>query len=225
IAECEDWAAPLNEQGLLLRADIFSRRSAVLALESLATHSEAFTSTEGRFGYLTLSAFAYVNSRNFDGARDMLASAQELVGDDLSRAARLGYERSRLAWATRQYDPAGDDIALAMSDPAPFAQFRALALRSWMHAGLEDYASQMRDLLAAFKFFSQYPDSCDLTTVAISLHGLLRLAVEMGDGDGMRAGQAAFEAIEWTPDIADLQFMCVRALAWHAFHQGDPGRA
>lgn len=225
LAECEDWPAPLNEQGLLVRADVLSRRSAVLALESLASHSEAFTSTAGRFGYLMLSAFAYVNARNFDGARDMLASAQELVQDDLSRAARLGYERSRLAWATRRYDPAADDIALAMSDPEPFAQFRALALRSWMHAGLENYDAQMRDLLAAFKFFAQAPESCDRTAVAISLHGLLRLAVEMGDGEGMRAGEAAYEAIEWTPDLADLQFMCVRALAWHAFHEGDPGRA
>jgi DNA-binding CsgD family transcriptional regulator len=225
LAGCEDWPAPLNERGLLLRADVLSRRSAVLALESLAAHSEAFTSTEGRFGYLMLSAFAYVNARNFDGARDMLASAQELVQDDLPRAARLGYERSRLAWATRRYDPTSDDVALAMSDPEPFAQFRALALRSWMHAGLENYSAQMRDLLAAFKFFAESPASCDLTSVAISLHALLRLAVEMGEEDGMHAGQAAYESIEWTPDIQDLQFMCVRALAWHAFHQGDPGRA
>ncbi|HEX5274737.1 MAG TPA: hypothetical protein VFW34_05620 [Candidatus Rubrimentiphilum sp.] len=222
---CEDWPAPLNEQGLLVRADVLSRRSPILGLESLALHSEDFKSPEGRFGYLILSAFSYVNSRNFDGARDMLASAQELVDDQLPRAARLGYERSRLLWATRRYDPESDDIALAMSDPDPFAQFRALALRSWMHAGLENYSAQMRDLQSAFRLFGESQERFDITTVAIGLHGLLRLAVETGDNDGMRAGQAAYEAIEWTPDIVDLQFMCVRALAWHAFHQGDPGRA
>ncbi len=225
LAHCEDWPEPFNEQGLLVRAGVLARRSPILGLESLAAHSETFTSTEGRFGYLILSAFAYVNSRNYDGARDMLASAQELVGDDLTRAARLGYERSRLQWATRRYDPNGDDIALAMSDPDPFAQFRALALRSWMHAGLENYSAQSHDLLEAFRFFQESQASCDVTTVAINLHGLLRLAVETGDSDGMRAGEAAYEAIEWTPDIQDLQFMCVRALAWHAFHEGDSGRA
>jgi len=225
LAHCEDWPEPFNEKGLLVRADVLARRSPVLALEALAAHSETFTSGEGRFGYFILSAFAYVNSRNFDGARDMLASAQELVGDDIARAARLGYERSRLHWATRRYDPDSDDMALAMSDPEPFAQFRALALRSWMHAGLENYAAQMRDLLAAFRHFGEAPESCDVTTVAISLHGLLRLAVEVGDHDAMRVGETAYEGIEWTPDIQDLQFTCVRALAWHAFHQGDSGRA
>lgn len=225
LEHCEDWPAPLNEQGLLVRGEVLSRRDPVAALEFLAAHAETFTSSAGRFGYLVLSAFSYVNTRNFDGARDMLASAQELVQDDLSRAARVGYERSRLAWATRLYDPNSDDIALAMSDPQPAAQFRALALRSWMHAGLEDYAAQARDLLAAFKHFQEPGTHCDITTVAISLHALLRLAVELGDNDGVRAGEAAYESIDWSPDIADLQFMCVRALAWHAFHQGDPGRA
>ena len=225
LTHCEDWPEPLNEQGLLVRAEVLARRDPVLALESLAAHAEAFTSPAGRFGYFVSSAFAYVNSRNFDGARDMLANAQELVQDDLSRASRLGYERSRLAWATRQYDPNSDDIALAMSDPAPSAQFRALALRSWMHAGLEDYASQLRDLLAAFRYFEDSQSTCDITSAAISLHVLLRLAVELGDNDGMQAGEAAYEAIDWTPDIRDLRFLSVRALAWHAFHQGDPGRA
>ncbi len=222
---CEDWPEPFNERGLLVRADVLARRSPVLALESLANHSEAFTSAEGRFGYFILSAFACVNGRDFDAARDMLERAQELVQDDLSRVARLGYERSRLLWAAGRYDPNSDDMALALSDPEPFAQFRALALRSWMHAGLENYASQMKDLLAAFRHFEQSKDSCDFTSVAIYLHGLLRLAVEMGDSDSVRMGEAAYERIEWTADIRYLQFLCVRALAWHAFHQGDPGRA
>lgn len=222
---CEDWPAPFNEQGLLVRAEVLSRRSAILGLESLALHSEDFKSPGGRFGYLILSAFCYVNSRNFDGARDMLASAQELVEEDLSRAARLGYERARLLWATRRYDPESDDIALAMSDPAPDAQFKALALRSWMHAGLENYGEQIRDLRAAFQQFEEHSGSCDVTAVAIYLRGLLGLAVELGDRESMLLGQRVYETLEWTPDLQDLRFICVRALAWQAFHEGDPGRA
>lgn len=225
VAFCEDWPAPFNERGLLVRAEVLARRSPVLGLETLALHSEEFTSPEARFEYLILSAFCYVNSRNFDGARDMLASAQELVDDQLPRAARLGYERSRLLWATRRYDPESDDIALAMSDPSPDAQFKALALRSWMHAGLENYGAQMRDLRAAFQKFEEHSDSCDVTAVAISLRGLLGLAVERGDHEAMLLGERAYEKLEWTPDLQDLRFICVRALAWHAFHQGDPGRA
>src|SRR5437016_182819 len=81
LTHCEDWPEPLNEQGLLVRADVLARRDPVLALEALAAHADAFASPAGRFGYLAISAFAYVNSRNFDAAREMLAGAQELVQD------------------------------------------------------------------------------------------------------------------------------------------------
>jgi len=225
LSHCEDWPEPFNERGLLVCAEVLARRDPVSSLEFLASHTEAFKSAEGRFGYLVSSAFAYVNSRSFDGAREMLASARKLVQDDVKRVARLGYERSRLQWATRRYDPNSDDMALAMSDPSPGAQFKALGLRSWMHAGLEDYVAQTRDLLAAFKQFQEHGDLCDITTAAIYLRGLLGLAVELGDQDAMTAGERVYEAIEWTHDIADMQFLCLHALAWHAFHQGESGRA
>lgn len=225
LTHCEDWPQPVNEQGLLVRAEVLARRDPVMALEMLAAHGENFASAEGRFGYLVTSANAYVNTRGFDAARDMLQTAQELVADDLGRAARLGYERARLALVTEEYDPASDDVALAMSDPKPYAQFKALELRSWMHAGREEYPSQVRDLTAALQQFTQSPSACDVTSVAIALHALLRLADELGDGAAVGAGEAAYEMIDWTSDIADLQFLAVRALAWHAFHSGDSGRA
>ena len=225
LTECEDWQQPYNEQGLLVRAEVLVRRDPILALETLAAHSESLLSDEARFGYFVTSAFAYVNTRNFDGAREMLAEAQEFVRNDVGRAARLAYERSRLQWSTRQYDPNGEDLAIALTDSDPAAQFRALALRSWMHAGLEDYTAQIADLLAAFRCFTEHGARCDITTVAIYLHALVRLAVELGDFEAIRAAEAAYQAVEWTSDIQDLQFMCVRALAWGAFHQGDPGRA
>ncbi len=225
LAYCEDWPQPFNEQGLLIRAEVLARRDPVLGLEMLAAHSEEFTSSEGRFGYLVTSANAYVNTRNFDAARDMLATARELTGEDIALCARVGYERARLALLTKLYDPASDDVAVAMTDPSPGAQFKALELRSWMHAGREDYAAQIRDLLGAMKQFLDSAAECDLTSVAIALHALLRLGVELGDAKAVAVGEAVFEAIEWTRDIQDLQFLCIRALAWNAFHQGDSGRA
>lgn len=225
LTHCEDWPQPLNEQGLLVRAEVLARRDPVLALEMLAAHAENFSSPEGRFGYLVTSANAYVNTRNYDAAGDMLQTAQELVANDLSRAARLGYERARLALVNQKYDPASDDVALAMSDPKPAAQFKALELRSWMHAGREEYAAQLRDLSAALQQFTQLASACDVTSAAIALHALIRLAVELGEDAAVDTAEAAYEMIEWTPDIADLQFLAVRALAWHAFHHGDSGRA
>ncbi|MDQ2664331.1 MAG: hypothetical protein M3Y18_09955, partial [Candidatus Eremiobacteraeota bacterium] len=220
LLDCEDWPQPYNQRGLIVRAEVLARRDPILALEMLAAHAEAFTSHEARFGYLVTPAFAYIKTRNFDGAGEMLVAAKKFVQGDPVRDARLAYECLRLNWSTRQYDLNSPDFAVAMRELNAGAQFRALALRSWMHAGLEDYAAQSSDLLAAFRYFRDDASSCDVSSVAISLHALLRLAF-----DAIRVGKAAYEELEWTPDIQDLQFMCLRALAWASVHQGDPGRA
>jgi DNA-binding CsgD family transcriptional regulator len=40
----------------------------------------------------------------------------------------------------------------------------------------------------------------------------------------MAAGEAAYESIDWTGDIQEYRFLCVRALAWDACLQGNPAR-
>jgi DNA-binding CsgD family transcriptional regulator len=94
-----------------------------------------------------------------------------------------------------------------------------------MYAGLEDYRAQLGDLIAAFRLFDEEGYRCDLTAVSIALHSILRLAFELGDEAAVCASEAAYDTMEWTPDIQDYRFLCVRALAWHAFLQGEPARA
>lgn len=223
---CEEWPNPLNEKGLALRAEVLTIGDPILGLQELAAHQEAFVTREGRFDYLIASARAYTNCRNFEGAGEMLSAAQALLeGGDDPRVSRLAYHRVRLQCVTRQYDPNCSDFALALRDPDPAIQFAALSWRSWMHAGLEDYRGQLRDLLAAFRLFEREGYRCDLTSVGISLHAMLRLAFEIGDAEALSAGESAYDAIEWTPDIQEYRFLCVRALAWDAYLQGEPARA
>lgn len=222
---CESWPEPANEEALLVRAEVLARRDPVAGLEALAASHDLFHSAAGRFGYFLTSAYAYTNSRNFEGAREMLESARAFVEGDAERKARLAYFRARLLWPTRVYDPNADDFAIALRSTDPMVVFGTLSSRSWMHAGLENYEAQMRDLLAAMEVFRKDGSACDLHNVAISLHALLRLAVELGDDEAAKTGEAVYEAMEWSPDIAGLHFLCVRALAWHAYLQGEPGRA
>jgi DNA-binding CsgD family transcriptional regulator len=226
LTGCEEWPHPLNEKGLALRAEVLTVRDPILGLQELAAHQEAFATPDGRFDYLIASARAYTNSRNFEGAGEMLGAAQAILeGENDPRAPRLAYHRARLQCITREYDPTSGDFALALRDPDPALQFSALSWRSWMHAGLEDYRAQMRDLLAAFHLFEREGYRCDLTSVGISLHAMLRLAFEIGDSEALSAGEAAYEAIEWTADIQEYRFLCVRALAWDAYLRGEPARA
>lgn len=226
LTGCEDWPTPLNEQGLLLRAEVLTFRDPILGLEELAAHSDAFTTPDGKFGYYIASARAYTNSRNVDGAEAMLEAAEALLdGPNDQRRCRLAYNRLRVMWSTKNYDPHSDHFTYALRDQDPATRFAVMLLRSWMYAGVEDYRSQLNDLLAAFKLFDEEGYRCDLTGVAIALNSMLRLAFELGDDAAVCAGEAAYDTIEWTRDIQDYRFLCVRALAWHAFLQGEPARA
>ncbi len=223
---CEDWPHPLCEKALALHAEVLTVQDPIAGLQDLAAHQEAFTSDDGRFDYLLASARAYTNSRNFDGAREMLSSAQRfIIGNADSREPRLAYHRARLNCITGEYNPGSEDFAIALRDPDPALKFSALSWRSWMHAGVEDYHAQLRDLADAFKLFKRAGHLCNLTSVAISLHALLRLAFEIGDAELLSAGETAYESIEWTADIQGYRFLCARALAWDAYLRGEPARA
>src|SRR5579883_3045795 len=104
LSGCEEWPQAEKERALLLRAQVLTFRDPILGLQELAAHSDAFSSTDGKFGYFIASARAYTNSRNFDGAEEMLDAAQALLGgpeDPL--AAELALHRTRLLWSTKNY--------------------------------------------------------------------------------------------------------------------------
>ncbi|HET6896495.1 MAG TPA: hypothetical protein VFH72_14010 [Candidatus Baltobacteraceae bacterium] len=226
LAGCAEWPAPYSEQGLLLRADALSERDAIAGLQELAAHSDAFTSADGRAGYLIASARAYMKARNFDAAEAMLAGArQSLEGASDGRRHELAYATARFAWTKREYDPEHPGFAVAMQSTDPAMRFNVLNLRAWMHAGLEDYRSTMSDLVACLQLFRKEGYRCGLLTVARTLQTILGLGWEVLDFEAEREIEAAFDMVEWTPDIAVYRFLCVRGLAWYAFLRGDSARA
>ncbi|HET9097206.1 MAG TPA: hypothetical protein VFN37_11120 [Candidatus Baltobacteraceae bacterium] len=226
LAECSEWPAPYSEQGLLLRADVLTARDAIAGLQELAAHADAFTSHDGRIGYLTASARAYMKARNFDAAEAMLESAQaESAGETEPRRHEIAYARARLRWNLREYDPQDADIAVALRSPDPGLRFLALNLRAWMHAGLEDYRAQLNDLLECVRIYREHGHRCGIASVAMSLHTTFVAGWELHEPAAVREAEAAFDTVEWTPDIRVYRFLSLRALAWHAFLQGDSARA
>lgn len=226
LAGCADWPEPYNERGMLLRAEALTAKDAITGLQELAAHADTFSSPDGRLGYLIASAGAYMKARNFDAAEAMLDTAQAaLDGENPERQQQLAYARARLQWNRREYNPQSEALATAMRSSDPALRFDALNLRAWMHAGLEDYRSQLGDFLECISLYREHGYKCGLTSVSQCLQSLLVLAWELHEPDAVRAGEAAFDTIAWTPDIEVRRFLCLRALAWHAFLQGDSARA
>jgi tetratricopeptide (TPR) repeat protein len=226
LVDCEDWPAPLNERAILLRAEVALRRDPVSALELLARVSDLFVTPEGRFGYYLASGKAYAHSRNTDAAGDMFDAAAAVVAEGFADGApELAYQRARLQWLRHEYDPASADLARAIASDDPGLRSEALAVRSWMHAGLGDYRAQLVDLVAATAIAEDHLERCDVRAVARIVHALFRVALELGDPEASDAGVRVFERIDWTEDLREDHFLVLRALAWDAFLRGHSARA
>ena len=223
---CEEWSAELAEKAIALRTEIVTLRDPIAGLRELASYQDAFVSSDARFEYYLASARAYTNTRNFDSARGMLASAEQLLsGPSDKRTGKLAYYRGRLDVITRQCDPSTTDFNAAINDDDPALRFAALSWRSWMYAAVEDYRAQLADLREAFRLFAREGYRCNLHAVATSLHAMLRLAFELGETAAVDEGEVAYDDLAWTNDIQQYRFLCSRALAWDAYLRGEPARA
>jgi DNA-binding CsgD family transcriptional regulator len=226
LCQCGDWPAPYNEEALLLRAEVLTARDPISGLEELAAHSGAFTSRRGRIGYLIASARAYARARNADIAEEMLDSAEaELNGETGVHRDQIAYLRAWQRWNKREYNPQDADLAIAIRSEDPAVSISALNLRGWMYAGLEDFASQMQELLECVRLYQQHGHRCDLASVALIMQNTLVLAWELNDAKVVAEAEAALNTIEWTAEIEVRRFLCLRALAWHSFLQGESARA
>ena len=226
VAQSEDWQEPLNEEGVLVRVEILTRREPVSALAELARLRDSFISPAGRFAYLIGSGKAYGNARNFEAAAAMFADAATLAPRlDNQAIALLAYHQGRLKWLRRSFEPHCSELQVAFEHGDADLKVRTLLLRSFLHAGLQAYDEQISDLRAALKIANASPGVCDISFVALVIQALLRVAFETCHREGIIEGEAAHEKLPWTADIQVERFAATRTLAWDAFLQGHSARA
>jgi tetratricopeptide (TPR) repeat protein/DNA-binding CsgD family transcriptional regulator len=226
LAGHEGWPSPQLERALLLRAEILLRRDPVDALEALARSSDLLRNNAGaKHDYYVLSGLAYASITNFDGAREMFALAESAAEKDPVLLATLALQRSRLRYLQGDFDPADPDLATALAHPDPGWRARTLLVRGWMYAGQGNYRAQITDLRAAVKLARENPGQMDYHATARVVQSLLRVASDLGDAEACDEARDLYESLEWPPEMADAQFLCLRAMAWDAFMRGDSARA
>ncbi|MBV8639735.1 MAG: hypothetical protein JO322_16765 [Candidatus Eremiobacteraeota bacterium] len=222
---CEEWKPPLNTQAIVLRAEAQLRRDPIDALESLARTSHAFESREALIDYYIISSKAYANSRNVESAHQMLDLAEELAVSQPERKCEIAHHRVRARYIGGIYDLEDPDLARALTNRDPAARFLTLVIRSWLSAEAGDYRAQITDLRECVALAREHLSTVDYYTLGRALYSLIRIASELGDADAVDDADALYEQIEWTPDLRDAQFLCVRAFSWDAFLRGDSARA
>jgi len=226
LLHCEDWPHPLNEEGALVRVEVVSRRDPVAALAELARLRDIFTSAPGLFGYRIASGKAYGTTRNFESAQAVFAEAAAIVPQlGKESIALLAYHQGRLKWLRKEFEPDCSELQIALDNGSPALQVVTLLVRSWLQTGLNAFDRQINDLKQALAVAEKYPDECDLQAVGLCVQALLKVSFETASHDGITAGEAAYDRIQWTTDTQVERFTSTRSLAWDAFLNGHSARA
>jgi tetratricopeptide (TPR) repeat protein len=226
LVDCGGWPSPQLEHAELLRAEILLRRDPVDALEALARSSDLLQNNDDtRFQYFVVSGLAYSIIRNFDGAAEMFSRAEQVGGSDPTHLAAIAHQRARLKYLQGDFDPEDPNFAVALRHPDAGSRVSTLVWRSWMHAGLGNYRAQIADLRAALALGRENPTAPEMFTIARALHSLVRVACELGENDAADDARDLYESLDWPAELAQEQFLILRALAWDAFMRGDSARA
>jgi tetratricopeptide (TPR) repeat protein len=222
----EQWPPEDLVAAVLIRAEILTRRDPVASLKELTRWQDRFVTPALRFEYFVASGRACSNVRDFDGAAALFRNARTMAAAAGRRGvARVAYQEARLRWMRGDYDPHCSELVEALTDPTPIGQAAALALRAWMHGGIEQYDEQIAGFRSALALAFEHPENRDVASVGLLIHSLLAAAVELGDAEAMRCGREAYERLLWTNDTRADQFLCARALGWDAFLSGELVRA
>ena len=221
----EGWPSPQHERAHLLRAEMLIYRDPVAALESLARSSDILRTDETRFQYYVLSGRAYTGTRNFDGAAEMFTRAESVAENDPSLLATIAHQRARLRAMQGDFDLNDPNFALALAHPDPGSRMLTLTWRAWVHAGQGNYRAQITDLRAAVAIAREHPGAVEYYSLGRALHTLIRTASELGDPEGVDDARSLYEMLAWPAELAEEQFLSLRALAWDAFMRGDSARA
>ncbi len=226
LAGCEDWPDSVAEKAVLLKAETLGRRDPGEALAYLAAIDDLCLSTEARFRRDIEWGKLYALVRNFAAAESRYEDARKLAASAPDGLHTMAYHDLRMRWLRRECDPSAPEAALAVQHPDPSIACAAYAYRAWLHAGNQDYAAHIADLVRAVGYATlDGAEPVDVPTLATSIHALAQVSFEMADGAGIAAARKASDALAWTADVRVQQFMTIRALGWDAFMRGNPGHA
>jgi tetratricopeptide (TPR) repeat protein len=223
---CEDWPSDYAEAAILLKAETLCRRDPVSAVSYLTTVEDIPSSIAGRFGFALECGKSLATVRDFASAESRYAEARPLASQIPHGPELMAAHDLRLSWFRRDGDPNSPAAALAVTHPDPTVASIAFAHRAWLHAHAGRYEAHIADLQRAVAFATApTTDPVDVHALAVSTYSLAQIAFETANEDGIAAARAAADAIAWTPDVQESQFLTVRALGWDAFMRGHAGQA
>lgn len=212
-----------HESAIFIKAQLLSRKNPNQCIDYLQSVYHRLNIPSSPARWHIACARAYAALQQFDVAREELEKAHHslFLNPSITLSSAVGYQRTRIRWMLREYDPHCADMKRALSDPHPQSQIVALAMRGWMYAGLQQYESMVESLTEAVLIAGRFREHCDVLNVAEITEALLHVAIDLGDEVAVQVAEHCYEGIAFTPDIAYIDFRCTNALALHKTLSGN----
>ena len=204
----------------LLEAQIQLRLSA--SAEALFELRELETSDENEHLHAN-AMIAEAHARLGDFAASDAAASQ--ISDLQLRVApkwlqcEVALRRAAIAWMRNDVTAARTLVDVAIESPLPEGKAKALIMRSWVAAQIEDYGEQLRDLSLAAETLCAAAQ-IDIGVLANATRTISVLAKDLRVPSALDLAAQLVGAIQWTDDLTQDHFESRRNLGWGLALQG-----
>ncbi|HEY9180795.1 MAG TPA: LuxR C-terminal-related transcriptional regulator [Candidatus Baltobacteraceae bacterium] len=167
-----------------------------------------------------LKAVAFSRLGDAASARAQFKNAQSLLGEGDALAGELTYHQASAEWIDRRLDRASAMLQRVPQGRSADLDLHVAILRGAVASAGENLPAQGAILLDALRRAGTGED-VEAYLYAMLVTHIAALAVELPSAELRDAAIARLDTVAWTPDIGDLHFHAVRAVAWRHALDGD----
>ena len=167
-----------------------------------------------------LKGVAFARLDDAESSRAQFETAQSLLRPDEPLAAELTYHLAASDWMERRLERASKTLDKLPQTLSPNLQLQAQIVRGAIASANEKLPEQGAILLGALRALPREA-GVEVYLYAMLVTQTAALAVELPSAELRDAALEHVGNVPWTPDIADLHFHAVRAIAWRHALEGD----
>jgi DNA-binding NarL/FixJ family response regulator len=212
--------ATVSPRMLLLRARIDVRRSPAKVVALLTKNASRFTRARDRAEAALREGAAFARLGDDAAASAKFKRAAELAPNDAAFATDITLQRAGAAWIVRKLDLAEKLAASVVAQATGDIALEARVVLGAVAASRGNIPQQGGILLEA-RSAAQRDRETSVFPRALIASQIGLLARELPSAALRDAAYADVADIPWTPDIADLRFIMLRAVAWRYALEGD----
>ncbi len=190
------------------------------ALALLAREARTFRGVQKGEAAL-LKGVAFARSGDMRSSREQFRfAAAALRSTDIELQAEVTYNIAAAQWMERQLERAEATLNRVPQNISANLDLHVRIVRGAIASANEDLPAQGAILLQALNRLRS-KDDIEVYLYAMLVTHIAALSVELPSDELRDAALAHINNVPWTPDIADLHFHALRAIAWRHALDGD----